>query len=515
MPVETWGPRESAFMPPARRAEKDGLSFVVRRMHRISSMRVDTSWGRGLLVLAAVHLATVTAPSVAWAQAQPVPYPTLPPPVPYGEPAPPPGAAVQRAPAVGLDTIYMKNGGILRGTIIDAIPDAQARIQLATGEIATVPWQAIDRIEHGSTGPGRPAPPGPVPAPPTPAPPGPRVYAPSAMVWVHVEGGEGSLLETDRASDGTWETACRAPCDIQVPTSADYRIGGSSRRQSGMFHLRGQQGDHVTVTVSGGSKAWLITGIVITPVGGLVTLIGLVMGLAGSVSAEASESGCIGTTCTQASGSTNPGLATAGWITALVGVAVGVGGIVLIVNNAKTGVAVDVTGAQAARVQGDAWAHVPSWRETGSAEKAIPPVFGGTVDGGDSSEASAARVPASRERAPSTRERAPGSAARVPSSATRPGPRDGPRRGMIAFPAPRHALPHLTAPRRRVIGFPSPARCALRETTCGAHSIAWERAPGMTTRAVPHRDPTAPGKDSARPGMEGPLHASQDPVRFT
>jgi hypothetical protein len=366
-------------MPLRAAAKKDGLSFVVRRMHRISSMRVDSSWGRALLVLAGVQLATVTAPSVAWAQAQPVPYPTLPPPVPYGEPTPAPGASVQRAPSVGQDVIYMKNGGILRGTIIDAIPDAQARIQLATGEIATVPWQAIDRIEHGSTGPGRPAPPGPVPAPPTPAPPGPRVYAPSAMVWVHVEGADGALLEMDRASDGTWETACRAPCDVQVPVRADYRIGGSSMRQSGMFHLRGQQGDHVTVNVSGGSKALLVTGIVITPVGGLVTLIGLVMGLAGSVSAEASGATCYGSTCAQASGATNSGLATAGWVTALVGVAIGVGGIVLIVNNAKTGVAVDVTGAEAARVQGDAWAHVPSWRESGSAEKAVPPVFGGTL----------------------------------------------------------------------------------------------------------------------------------------
>ena len=110
-----------------------------------------------------------------------------------------------------------------------------------------------------------------------------------------------------------------------------------------------------------------------------MTLIGLVMGLAGSVSAEASGAACAGSTCGQASGATNSGLATAGWVTALVGVAIGVGGIVLIVNNAKTGVAVDVTGAEAARVQGDAWARVPSWRESGSAEKAVPPVFGGTL----------------------------------------------------------------------------------------------------------------------------------------
>ena len=359
-------------------AQKDGLSFVVRRMHRISSMRVDSSWARALLVLAAVQLATVTAPSVAWAQTQPVPYPTLPPPVPYGEPTPAPGASVQRAPSVGQDVIYMKNGGILRGTIIDAIPDAQARIQLATGEIATVPWQAIDRIEHGSTGSGRPSPPAPAPAPPTPGPPAPRVYAPSAMVWVHVEGADGAILEMDRASDGTWETACRAPCDVQVPVTAEYRVGGSMLKQSGVFRLRGQQGDRVTVTVSGGSKAWLVVGIVITPVAGLVTLVAALVGLAGSVQASAGAAGCYNGTCAQANGDAS-NAATVGWVTALIGAAVTVGGIILIANNAKTGVTVDLTGAQAARVQGDAWARVPSWRESASAEKAVPPVFGGTL----------------------------------------------------------------------------------------------------------------------------------------
>ena len=364
-------------MLPKRAPRKDGLSFVVRRMHRISAMRVDSSWGRALLVLAAVQLATVTAPSVAWAQAQPVPYPTLPPPVPYGEPAPPPGATVQRAPAVGQDVIYMKNGGLLRGTIIDAIPDAQARIQLATGEIATVPWQAIDRIEHGATGSARPAPPAPLPAP-APGPPAPRVIPPSAMVWVHVEGADGAILEMDRADDGTWETACRAPCDIQVPVSAEYRVGGSLLKQSGVFRLRGQQGDRVTVNVSGGSKAWLVVGIVITPVAGLVTLVMALVGLAGSVSASAETAGCVNGACAQASGNAS-NAATVGWVGALIGAAVTVGGIILIANNAKTGVTVDLTGAQAARVQGDAWAHVPSWRDTGSAEKAVPPVFGGTI----------------------------------------------------------------------------------------------------------------------------------------
>ena len=290
-------------------------------------MRVDSFWGRALGVLAAVQMAAVTAPSVAWAQGpQPIPYPTAPAPVPYGDPAPPPAssssAPAPRPPtvapgvaqAVGQDVIYMKNGGILRGTIIDAIPDAQARIQLATGEIATVPWPAIERIEHGGSGP-RPGALPPLPPAPTPVPP-PRVLASSAMVWVHVEGADGALLQVDRADDGTWVTACRAPADVQVPVSPEYRIGGGGIRQSGVFHLRGLEWDHVTVTVSGGSKAWLVVGIVITPVAGLVTLLGALVGLVGSVAASADTASCppSGSVCVQSNGNASSAATAAGTV---------------------------------------------------------------------------------------------------------------------------------------------------------------------------------------------------------
>jgi hypothetical protein len=363
-------------------AEKPVLSFMVRHVQRQGLMRVRT-----LLVLVATQTAVLAAPSPARAQAaQPVPYPTAPTPVPYAQPPSPPGQGVQRVPAVGQDVIYMKNGGLLRGTLIDAIPDAQARIQLATGEIATVAWSAIDHIEHGGAGPAAlpplPPPPPPLPGPGTvPPPPEPVPVpppTPSASVWVHVEGADGARLEIDRASNGTWETACRAPCNIQVPVSADYRIAGYAIKQSAVFHLRGQQGDHVTVTVSGGQKAWFVVGVVITPVASLVTLVGALVGLAGSVSASASTSGCVQGACAQASGNAS-GIATAGWLTALVGAAVTVGGIVLIANNAKTGVAVDLTGAQAAKVQGDAWAHVPTWHEGSALDRSAPPVFGGSL----------------------------------------------------------------------------------------------------------------------------------------
>jgi len=320
-----------------------------------------------------VQAATFAAPQRAWAQGPaPVPYATPQAPVPYPGSAPPAAGAssVQRAPQAWQDTIVMKNGGLLRGTLIDAIPDAQARIQLATGEIATVQWGAIERIERGTPAPR---------LPPLPAPAGaPLPAEPSVTVWVHIEGADGAGLEMARPGGETWETACEAPCDTQVPLSADYRIAnGNGMRQSAVFHLRGQAGDHVTLTLSGGSKAWLVTGIVVTSVGGLAMVVGSLVALAGSFSAGFDT--CSSATCAPSNANSANGVATAGLATALVGIAAAVTGIVLIVHNARTGVAVDLTGAQSARVQGDAWAHVPTWHDPTAADRALPPILGGPL----------------------------------------------------------------------------------------------------------------------------------------
>jgi hypothetical protein len=56
------------------------------------------------------------------------------------------------APAA-RDSIYLKNGGIIRGTPVDAIPGDHARIELVTHEIQSVAWADVLRIEHGAAPP--------------------------------------------------------------------------------------------------------------------------------------------------------------------------------------------------------------------------------------------------------------------------------------------------------------------------------------------------------------------------
>ena len=367
--------RETPFMVCLEVARKSGFPSWCEAC--IVAQPIMRPLPRALLLGAGLHLAAVTTPGLAWAQArqapQPVPYPTLPAPVPYGQPAPGPAPLPSaRGPAVGQDVIYMKNGGILRGTIIDAIPNSQARIQLATGEIATVPWQEIARIEHGDArgplpGPPLPAPGGGLtPPPPVPGPGEPRPAPPSSVtVWVHLDGPDDARLQQ---YTNDWQTVCAAPCDVQLPIAPDYRIEGGGLKDSGVFKLNGNQGDHVTVSVNGASKAWFVIGIVITPIGGLFTLVGSVIGLAGSVAAAASRGSGV---------SDANSVAVAGWTTFAFGAAALVGGILLIVNNSKTTTTQDLAAPpQTGLLQTDAWKRVPTWREAPPEQRALPPVVG-------------------------------------------------------------------------------------------------------------------------------------------
>jgi hypothetical protein len=250
----------------------------------------------------------------------------------------------------------MKNGGMLRGTLVDAIPGSQARIQLATGEIATVPWDSIGRIEHGAAGP-RPGPPQVAPLP----------RRQGATVWVHVDGAEGAEIQQD-AGDDEWTMVCSAPCDLQLPAGRNYRIGGGGLRASRPFHLAGAPGDHVNIDVNASSTSWFVMGIVIVPVGGLVMVIGLAVGLVGSI---------VSATTTGVDQSNASSAAGAGWVTFALGAGAMVGGIVLIVNNAHSSVTQSMAGVQTGLlVQGDAWKRVPTWRDATPEQKALPPVVG-------------------------------------------------------------------------------------------------------------------------------------------
>jgi hypothetical protein len=157
-----------------------------------------------------------------------------------------------------------------------------------------------------------------------------------------------------------------------VSTAYWYRIAGGGMKASSQFSLRGQPGQHETITVSPASKGWFVVGVIAMPVGGVVALYGLLFGLAGSLGSSVSNS----TGDTQGAQAAN-GIAAVGWTMAVVGLGLVVGGLVITVNNWKTGASQDIGAAKAALLE-EAWKQipVPTWQEASPVQRALPPAVG-------------------------------------------------------------------------------------------------------------------------------------------
>jgi hypothetical protein len=179
----------------------------------------------------------------------------------------------------GEDVLYLKDGGMLRGTILEVIPNDHVTLQLANGQTATVQWSYLTRIEQrGRTG-GAAAP------PPPAVPAGPKRSA-----FVHIESEQPVRLE---AVEGRkkYRFVCASPCDVPVDLDQHYRIAGDGVRSTGEFEINGQSGQRVVIEVDTSSKAGFVWGIVITSLSPIVALVGLVVYAVSSIDVTKSSSG--------------------------------------------------------------------------------------------------------------------------------------------------------------------------------------------------------------------------------
>ncbi len=288
------------------------------------------------LVLVAVHAIAVARPA-------------------FAQSAPSPAATAATAAPAG-DVIHLKNGGQLRGTIVDVIPGSHARIQLATGEVATIPWADIARVESAS----RPST-APAPAPtPTPA-------APEPQKLVHIDAPRQVALERQTANPKVWIEVCQSPCDKRVPASGNYRIGGSGVRASRTFVLDAGTEDRVFIEVDPGSKGWFVGGIVITSLGGATMLIGLMLAAIGSAASSSFSTH-------------DNSLTTAGLTTAAVGALVAVGGLVALTSNSSS-TATRTSVPSTAAGGNDVSKRAPTWTSSptlGATTPIVLPVFTAT-----------------------------------------------------------------------------------------------------------------------------------------
>jgi len=80
--------------------------------------------------------------------------------------------------------------------------------------------------------------------------------------------------ETGFHDAGVWRKVCTAPCDLELPRLATYRIRGENIWGSEPFKLPLAR-SYVSITADGGSKIARTLGIALTPVGALMILAGV------------------------------------------------------------------------------------------------------------------------------------------------------------------------------------------------------------------------------------------------
>jgi hypothetical protein len=183
-------------------------------------------------------------------------------------PPPPPGVA-----SVGDEAVYLRDGGMLRGTIIEIITDDHVTISLANGQTARVDWSLVARIERREKAPGAGA---------------PGTAPPAKTAVVHIESERSVRLEA-LSGEKSYSFVCTSPCDKAVDLGAQYRIAGDGVRTSRAFSIEGQQGQRIVIEVDPGSKAAFVGGIVLVSLSPVVSIVGLLIWALNSV--DGSEGG--------------------------------------------------------------------------------------------------------------------------------------------------------------------------------------------------------------------------------
>jgi len=269
--------------------------------------------------------------------------------------APPPmvAPAPSYAPSgPGLDSVYLKGGGMMRGTMVEMLPNDHVTLQLPTGQNAIIEWGKIDHIERAAVG----VAPQPPVGRPFQQPPRRRAVVERGSVLVHMDAEEGVVLESIAPGSGRWALVCAAPCDAQVPLGREYRISGEGIRPSRPFGIQAPPGQRVTLSVVTGSRAGYSGGLALTSVGSAAVVVGLFVVLFGALGTCDSFGNC-----TPADG----GVETAGLVITLAGVAVLVGGIILVASNSRSR-ATQTIGElvpQAPARPETAWLRAPLWHD--------------------------------------------------------------------------------------------------------------------------------------------------------
>jgi hypothetical protein len=249
---------------------------------------------------------------------------------------------VARAQGAGDDEVSLKNGGMVRGTVVAVEPDREVTVLVpGGGEPRHIPWAQVDKVTRGKyAAQAAPVAPPPMPLAPPPGPPvvgpapgRPRLHVVSDSPEVQVQEITSQTMGAVWTGSGSaWATlttfrpVCNVPCDQPIDERPSYFFNGPGIPASTPFQIAGR-GPEVHMDVKAGSTGLRGGGIAVMSLGGAGIAAGAAMVAIGSITTPSFDS----TTFQEIPGQPNHGLITGGGVAIGVGVAALAGGIVMII----------------------------------------------------------------------------------------------------------------------------------------------------------------------------------------
>lgn len=158
--------------------------------------------------------------------------------------------------------VWLKNGGFVRGALIELVPDDHVTVKLPTGELRRIAFSDVERTSSSMSKP-TPEPPASAPStapsvPPSAAPSAPPAPAPSkpakadaAVIKLFSKSRVVELQGRPRLdTSAPWRPLCTSPCDDRIQVKElEFRVAGEGITPSRTFVIEPSESTTVRLNV--------------------------------------------------------------------------------------------------------------------------------------------------------------------------------------------------------------------------------------------------------------------------
>jgi hypothetical protein len=178
------------------------------------------------------------------------------------EPAQPDAAAPMAGPQI---TVFVVDGAVFRGELVEKIPGQYVTLRLSTGEHRRILWRFIARISESSDTSSAP------------------------VVQIQFRADDERAVLQKLGADSVWFDVCATPCAGKVSSTGLYRVGGSGISTSESFKIRSAS-HPARIDAEVATTGRRVLGGILTIGGGIVAYFAAIVFLATTAGGESDRS---------------------------------------------------------------------------------------------------------------------------------------------------------------------------------------------------------------------------------